>query len=158
MVEKVYVTRNQTAAFTCPKCQISKTADVSKFLKLEKAANISVKCPCGHTFTSFLERRKHYRKETNLGGSFTRLVSGKPAGSGKMIVRDLSFTGMKLEVYDKLNFSEDDVLEVEFQLDDAKKTLIKRKVAIRNITNAYLGTEFLQTDIEDKTLGFYLMP
>ena len=66
------------------------------------------------TDKSILERRKHYRKELKLTGSFVRLVSGKPAGRGDMIVRDLSLTGMKLEVYENLNFSEGDELQVEF--------------------------------------------
>ena len=158
MVEKVYITRKQTAAFTCPKCQISKTVNASKFVKLDKIVKINIKCPCGHTFTSFIERRKHYRKETNLTGSFVRFVAGKIAGRGNMIVRDLSLTGMKLEVLGIHNFSEADVLEVEFQLDDVKKTLIKRKVVIRNIKNSYIGTTFFQAETEDKTLGFYLMP
>lgn len=158
MVEKIYITRKQTAAFTCPICQISKTVDASKFVKLDKMVKIKVKCPCGHTFTSFLERRKHYRKETNLTGSFVRFVAGKPAGRGNMIARDVSFTGMKLEVLGNYNFSEGDVLEVEFQLDDVKKTRIKRRAFIRNIKNSHIGTTFFQTEMEDKTLGFYLMP
>jgi len=49
-------------------------------------------------------------------------------------------------------------LEIEFRLDDVKKTLIKKKAVIRNIENSYIGTSFLHTEREDKTLGFYLMP
>ena len=158
MTEKIYITPNQTAAFTCPKCRNSKTADVSKFVKLEKKVKIKVKCPCGHAFSSFLERRKHYRKEINLIGSFVRFVSGKPASRGNMAVRNLSLTGLKLEVFGNHNLSAGDVLEVEFRLDDVKKTPIKKKVVIRNIKNAYIGTAFLETKIEDTTLGFYLMP
>jgi hypothetical protein len=139
-------------------CQISKTIDVSKFIKLDKLAKFNARCRCGHTFTSLLERRKHYRKETNLTGSYVRLVSGKPSGRGPMTVRDLSLTGMKLEVHSPHNFSEGDVLEIEFRLDDAKKTLIKSKVVVRNVRNHYLGTEFFQSEKKDKALGFYLMP
>jgi hypothetical protein len=127
MVKKNYITRKQTAVFTCPMCQISKTTDVSKFIKLDKMAKFKVRCRCGHTFTSFLERRKHYRKETNLTGSFVRLVSGKPLGRGHMTVRDLSLTGMKLEVHCPHNFSEGDILVIQFRLDDVKKTLTKMK-------------------------------
>ena len=158
MTEKVYITSKQTATFTCPMCQISKTVDVSKFVKLENNLKINIKCPRGHAFSSLLEKRKHYRKEINLTGSFVRFVSGKPASRGNMIVRDLSLTGMKLEVFGIFNFLEGDVLEIEFRLDDVKKTLIKKKAVIRNIENSYIGTSFLHTEREDKTLGFYLMP
>ena len=158
MTEKVYITAEQTATITCPKCRISKTVDVSKFIKLDKMLKINGRCPCGHVFKSFIDRRKHYRKELKLTGSFVRLVSGKPAGMGNMIVRDLSLTGMKLEVYENLDFSEGDELQVEFRLDDVKNTLIKKRVVIRNIKNSYIGAAFVQSGIEDTTLGFYLMP
>ena len=158
MTEKVYITPKQTATITCPKCLISKTVDVSKLVTLDKISKINGRCPCGHVFESFLERRKYYRKELKLPGSFVRYVSGKPAGRGDMIVRDLSLIGMKLEVYENLGFSEGDVLQVEFSLDDVNNTLIKKKAVIRNIKNSYIGAEFFQTEIKDRTLGFYLMP
>ena len=158
MQKKVFITPNQTAVFTCPMCENSKTADVSKFVKLEKKVKIKVKCACDHTFSSLLERRKHYRKEINLIGSFVLFVSGKPASRGNITVRDLSLTGLKFEVFGNHNLSVGDVLEIEFQLDDVKKTPIKKKVVVRNIKNAYIGTMFLETKIEDTTLGFYLMP
>ena len=93
-----------------------------------------------------------------MPGSFVRFVSGKPAGRGEMIVRNLSLTGMKLEVYENLDFSEGDELQVEFRLDDVKNTLIKKKVVIQKIKNSYIGAAFVQTGIEDTALGFYLMP
>jgi len=158
MVERVYITQEQTTTFTLPICQFSKTVDVSKFMKSVKKVKINVKCPCGHAFKSLLERRKQYRKEINLTGSFVHFVANKPAGDRNMRVRDLSLTGEKLEVYENFHFSEGVILEIEFRLDDLKKTPIKRKVVIRNIQNSYLGAEFIQTGYEDKALGFYLMP
>ena len=158
MSQKVYITPKQTAVFTCPICRNSKTADVSKIVNFEKTLKIKVNCTCGHSFTSLLERRKYYRKEINLTGSFVRFVSGKAASRGNMVLKDLSLTGMKLEVFGNHNFSEGDILEVEFRLDDVKKTRIKKKVVIRNINNSCIGTSILKTEIEDKTLGFYLMP
>ena len=158
MTEKIYITPKKTATITCPKCRISKTVDVSKLVSLEKVLKVNGRCPCGHVFKSFIERRMHYRKELKLAGSFVRLVSGKSSGREDMIVRDLSLTGMKFEVYENLNFSEGDVLQVEFRLDDVKNTLIKKQVVIRNIKNSCIGAAFVQTGIEDNTLGFYLMP
>ena len=158
MIEKVYITKNQKANFACPVCQISKTVDVSKYIKSDKKVKINAKCPCGHTFTSFLERRKHYRKETNLPGSFVRYVAGKPAGRANAVVRDLSSTGMGLEVNENSKLSEGDVLEIQFRLDDPKSTLITTKVVIKTIENLYIGAEFLRNEIKKNRLGFYLMP
>ena len=104
-----------------------------------------------------MERRKHYRKEINLMGTFVRYVDDKPTGGGNIVVKNLSLTGLKFEVFGNHNLSAGDVLEIEFRLDDIKKTPIKKKVAIRNVKNSYIGTEFLDNK-EDTDLGFYLMP
>ena len=109
---------------------------------------INSRCPCGHVFKSFLERRKHYRKELKLAGSFVRFVSGKPAGNGNMIVRNLSLTGMNLEIYENLDLSEGDELQVEFRLDDVKNTLIKKKVVIRNIKKGYIGARLFKPGLK----------
>jgi c-di-GMP-binding flagellar brake protein YcgR len=137
-------------------CQNSKTVNASKFVKLEKKLKIKVKCSCGHSFTSFLERRKHYRKEINLNGTFVRFVSGKAVSRGNMVVMDLSLTGMKLKVFGNQKFLKSDILKVEFRLNDVKKTRIKKKVIIRNNNNSCIGTLFLKNEIEDTSLGFYL--
>ena len=101
MLEKAYISANQTATFICPKCKNTKTADVSKFVKLDKKLKIKVKCLCGHAFSSLLERRKHYRKKINLIGSFVRFVSGKPAGRGNMALAIIIYQPV---MYWKLNF------------------------------------------------------
>ena len=75
-----------------------------------------------------------------------------------MTVKDISLNGVGIEIYENLDLSVGDVLDIEFRLDDSSKTLIKREVTIRNINNSYIGTEFLKTQIENKALGFYLMP
>ncbi len=158
MPEKVFIAPNQTATFTCPMCQKSKVSDVSKFIKLEKKLIIKAKCKCGHSFSSLLERRKHYRKEIDLMGTFVRYTASKPAGRGNMVVKDLSLTGLKFEVFGNHNLSVGDMLEVEFRLNDVKKTPIKKKVVIRTVKNASIGTSFAENKVEDTALGFYLMP
>ena len=158
MVEKVYITENQTGTFICPQCQKSKTVGVSKLIKSKKNLNINVRCPCGHTFTSFLERRKHFRKETNLVGTFIRIVAGEQTDRGRMTVRNLSLSGVGIKFQLSYNFEIGDLLEIDFKLDNPNETRLKRKVVIRNIKDSYVGTEFYQPEAEDKILGFYLRP
>ena len=74
MVEKVYVTSKHMATFICPECQKSKTVDVSEYAITDKIVRVNVKCPCGHAYTSILEKRKKYRKTTNLPGAFFQIV------------------------------------------------------------------------------------
>jgi hypothetical protein len=156
MVEKVYITSKEMATFVCPQCQKSKTVNVSQYANLDKIVRVKVTCPCGHAYTSILEKRKKYRKETNLPGSYFRIVDGKKIGNGLMLVRDLSNTGMKLQINGEHDCAVGDVLQVEFRLDDTHRTLVTKKVIIRNISKPYLGTELAPTEAMDKALGFYL--
>ena len=96
MVERVFITSQKTANFICPKCQRAKIADVSKYVNLDRRIKVNVKCPCGHSFRTLLEKRKQYRKETDIPGSFIHLIDGKAVSRGLITVCDLSVTGMKL--------------------------------------------------------------
>ena len=156
MFEKVYITSMQMATFVCPKCEKSKTVDVAQYADLDKMVKVKVKCPCGYSYTSILEKRKKYRKETTLHGSYIRIVDGKEAASGLMTIKDLSMTGMKLHINGDHGCGVGDVLKVEFHLDDAQRSLIRKKVVIRNIFRSEIGTELAPTEAVDKALGFYL--
>ena len=156
MTEKVYIASTKMATFVCPKCQKSKTVNVSKYAALDKNVKVSVRCPCGYAYTSILEKRKKFRKETNLPGSYRRLINGKLMDSRLLIVKDLSSIGMKLQI-DAANDCEiGDVIQVEFHTDDAQRAFIKKKVIIRSINGPIIGTEFAPTEGIDKALGFYL--
>jgi len=156
MTEKVYITSKQMATFICPKCQKSKTVNVSQYATLDKIVKVKVTCPCGYGYTSILEKRKKYRKETNLAGSYVLMVDGRQAGGGLMTVKDLSTSGLKIKINEAHNCTIGDVLLVEFYLDDSHRTLIKKKVLVRNIVGPSVGTEFAPTEAIDKALGFYL--
>jgi len=156
MTEKVYITSQQMATFVCPKCSRSKTVNVSKYTDLDKLIKVNVKCPCGHAYTSLLEKRKQYRKSTNLPGTYIHFVDGQPINRGVMTVQDISATGLKVRLNVALNGTIGDHLDVEFNLDDHNRALIKKHVIIRNIYGPYLGVEFGPAEALDKALGFYL--
>ena len=157
MAERIFITSQNTAKFVCPKCQRVKIADVSKYLNLDKKIKIRVNCPCGNKFAVLLERRKQYRKETNISGSFIHIADGKVTGRGLMTICDLSLTGMQLKVDYEYLFSVGDVLEVRFLLDNPPRKAMHKKVIVKNINMPFIGTEFPITEREDKTLGFYLL-
>lgn len=156
MTEKVYITNQQMATFVCPECSRSKTVNVSEYTNLDKLIKVNVKCPCGHAYTAILEKRKQYRKKTNLPGTFIHFVEGRPVNRGVMNVEDISATGLKLRLNSTLNCTVGDYLDVEFNLDDRNRALIKKHVIIRNITGSNLGVEFGPAEALDKALGFYL--
>ena len=74
---RTFVSSRSIAPFKCPQCNKAKTMDVSYYLDLEKVIKVNAKCPCGNQFKSMLEKRKQYRKETNLPGSFVHFGNGK---------------------------------------------------------------------------------
>jgi len=156
MTEKIYITSQQMATFVCPKCSRSKTVNVSKYANIDKLIKVNVKCPCGHAYTSILEKRKRYRKATSLPGSFIHFIDGRPVNRGVLTVEDISATGMKLKLNTPQGFTVGDQMEVEFNLDDKNRTLIKKRVIVRNMNGPYVGVEFGPAEALDKALGFYL--
>ena len=156
MTDKVYISSQQMATFVCPKCSRSKTVSVSKYAHLDKLIKVNVKCPCGHAYTSILEKRKQYRKETHLSGTYVHFLDGRPANRGLMTVKDISANGMKLKLNVELICDVGDLLDVEFHLDNRNRTLIKKRVIVKNISGPDIGVEFGPTEALDKALGFYL--
>ncbi|MCU0562187.1 MAG: PilZ domain-containing protein [Desulfobacterales bacterium] len=156
MVETVYVTTANEAVFRCPQCQRTKTVDASSFEHLTPPLRFKMRCPCGHQATAVVEQRRRFRKEVSLPGSFVHLVNGQPKGKGRMTVKDLSATGMKLAIAASGALSAGDMLKVEFHLDDAARSPIKKKLIVRNISGSEVGAEFAPTETLDKALGFYL--
>jgi hypothetical protein len=117
---------------------------------------VNVKCPCGHAYKAILEKRKQYRKETNLPGTYIHFIDGQPQNRGLLTIEDISTTGVKIKLNVKQNFAIGDQMKVEFHLDDAQRTLIKKTVIIRNQRDEFIGAEFAPFETVDKALGFYL--
>ena len=156
MSEKVYITSKQMATFSCPQCTRTKTVDVSQYATLDKMVKVNVKCPCGHAYKAILEKRKQYRKETSLPGTYVHFIDGQPQNRGLMTIEDISTSGVKIKLNVKQNFAIGDQIKVEFHLDDAQRTLIKKTVIIRNQREQFIGAEFAPFETVDKALGFYL--
>jgi hypothetical protein len=156
MAETVYITESNTAVFRCPQCQRAKTVDVSTFGEFKPPLRFKLTCPCGHVASAVLEKRKRYRKGAHLPGTYIHYVNGQPMGKGAMTVKDLSTTGVKLVLSASGTIAPGDLLKIEFRLDDAQRSLVQKKVVVRNVSEDSVGTEFAVTEALDKALGFYL--
>ena len=158
-LQKIFIAEQDTALFQCPKCKVSKEANVSKFKKMETSVTLKVKCPCGNTYPVTLERRKYYRKETKFPGKFSFSPLSGADQSGRMTVMDISKGGLKLKVATLPRFKKEDILEEEFKLDNKNNTLINKQVTVRNIKGDIINVEFCSFDTNDsgdKAIGFYL--
>jgi hypothetical protein len=159
-MQRVYITSDNTATFTCPRCKQTRTVNINQYAGLDKAVRIKVRCPCRHAYPVMLERRRQFRREVALPGTYMRLVNGRPMDRGSMVVKDLSRTGLKLHVADAQRLSPGDTLEVVFCLDDPQKSKIQKKVVIRKIEGSDVGVQFFASQAgnpSDKAIGFYLM-
>lgn len=157
MVERVHVSGSNKATFICPQCQRAKTVDVSQFVSTSRTVRVNSSCSCGHKWTSILEKRRQYRKQVNLPGTYEFIKDGKTIDRGGMKVTDISGGGVKMKLNVQRNFQVEDVIQIEFHLDDSKRTLIKKSVVVRNISGIYIGVAFRSADAYDPVLGFYLM-
>jgi c-di-GMP-binding flagellar brake protein YcgR len=106
-----------------------------------------------------LERRRYYRKKTNLPGAYVYSPAGGQQQKGSMTVTDISRAGVKFKVMVLPKFEIGATFYVEFHLDDKQQTLIKKEATAKMIADRLIGAEFCSidpSDPSDKALGFYL--
>jgi len=157
MIQKVFITSKNTATFVCPECGNTSIANVSKYASIDKKVTVNCKCICGHNFKVSLEKRRQYRKSTDLPGVYYYDMGRGDTDKGNMRVVDVSSNGLKLKLNVERHFNGGDRLRVEFHLDDKRRTYIKKEVIVRNVYKNLVGTSFSPTEGDDPALGFYLM-
>lgn len=152
MTVKVFINDRNMAMFACPACETTKTVDVSEYKDIDKAVKVKCKCKCGNAYTAILERRKFFRKETNLSGV---CIAGRDDRC-LMSVKDILRSGLGLKLNHKPDFKANDKKIVKFYLDDEPRSLIKKEVIVRIIRGFDVGVEFLSFEHYDR-LGLYLL-
>ena len=158
MDQTVFISANNTATFRCPVCGQAKTADVSRYAAMDKRVTVNCTCACGHHFRCRLEKRRQYRKGVNLPGRFILAGADGSEDTGLMNVVDISTTGLKLKMAVSRVLAVGTQLRVEFHLDDRKRTEMKKRVIVRNVSGLHVGVSFHPNEMDDPALGFYLMP
>jgi hypothetical protein len=153
-IQKIYVDAENNATLLCPHCGTSKTVNVENLKS--RGDPLKIRCTCKEAFAVTFEFRKAHRKETNLAGHFCKLPASEDWHS--MTVKNISSTGIGFETYNPHGLGKGDEVRVRFALDDAKRSTIERDVIVRVVKDRYIGCEFSDPSVYDKTLGFYLMP
>ncbi len=156
-MQKVFITSKSSATFVCPQCGNVTTADVSKYATIDKQVTVKCRCNCGHNFEVSLEKRRQYRKATDLPGIYYYRANRGDVNKGNMRVVDISAKGLKLKLNIERKFEVGESLRVEFHLDDKRRTFVDKEVIVRNVKKNLVGTSFAQTEGDDPNLGFYLM-
>ena len=145
---------------TCPHCGIQESVALGQFGKLGNA--VDVECPCRRRFTAVLEKRRAHRKSVHLEGFFTIAGEYGPndtKGSiwGRMIVKNLSKTGLRFFSKRVELLHPGDTLMVRFNLDNSNNALIHKQAQIVSINDQEVGCRFQGADQYDITLGFYFI-
>ncbi len=87
------------------------------------------------------ERRKSPRKFTNLNGSCIRLEDKQKRIP--VVVENLSVTGSRIRLQPGCELKRDELIRIEFKLDDAWGTFIRSKGEVRWALSDLAGIEFI---------------
>lgn len=157
MVQRVFISSKNTATFICPECSNAKTVDVTRYATTQQKVTVKCRCGCGNRFDVILEKRRQYRKSTDLPGTYIYQRADGDIDKGNMRVVDISSTGLKLKLSVARDFSIGDEVRVQFHLDDKRRTLLEKKVVVKNVQDTEVGVAFAPLENDDPRLGFYLM-
>jgi len=150
----VHVIGDKFVVINCPFCGISKKVVVDKYKNIKH--KITVRCKCGNRFNVQFNFRKKYRKSVAIAGEFMTL-SPRVSTKRVMTVSDLSANGLRFKMIDNVMVNKGDELIVKFNLDDAKRTFIRKKVVVQFANHNLIGCEFTELALYEKELGFYLL-
>ena len=150
---KAFVRQDDTVTIVCPSCQLPKNVSVGAFRT--KSHYLKVRCPCDNVFRVHLDFRQFYRKPTDLPGIYKTL---KPAGhgGGAIHIKNISQGGLGFTISGFNNIEIGHRLLVTFQLDDRKKTPLKKEVVVQSISDNFIGCRFASGQAYEKEIGFYL--
>lgn len=150
---KVHVRDNNTATLICPACGAVKHFAADRYR--HGRHTISVRCRCQQVFSLLLDFRRHYRKQTGLPGTYEILSEGG-VGGGIIHINDISRSGLGFTVSGLHRIEKDQQLQVEFQLNDKKKTVLKRRVLVKSVLHNNIGCQFQDNAEMERALGFFL--
>ena len=149
----VHIRDNNAATLVCPACGLVRQIAVAKFRN--DRHTLAIRCRCRHVYSVLLDFRRHFRKPTSLAGTY---VSRDPAGPGGGVIRilNISRSGVGFTVSGRHRILPGQELQIEFQLTDRNRTVIRKQAVVRTVQENTVGCEFLCAGELDKALGFFL--
>ncbi len=153
MKEIIKIDSLDTAKFACPECKKTKVMQLSEYKLKQDTTRVKCNCRCGHSFKVILEKKNNMAHKTELFGTF--VSSGTIRCSGKMIIKKLNSSGVMLKTNLEQRIIPGLKLMVEFVLDDAKQSIVKKEVIVKAKQGKYMSAHFV-TDEHYDNLGPYL--
>jgi hypothetical protein len=153
MEQKVIIDNLDTARLACPSCKRTKNLQLSEYKLIKRHTRVKYKCHCGPTYVAILEKQSSPQPETMLAGTF--VSKGNLVCSGRMIIKRLNNKGITLKTNIEQKIIPGLNLILEFVLDDAKQSIVKKQVRVLARNGRYLTAEFTSAEHYDN-LGPYL--
>lgn len=152
MMEKIFLDNQNRATFTCPKCSKSWTKDLSGFKDSNnKRIQLKCKCPCGHAFPVIQERRKGLRRTVTITGAYFHI---QREIRGLITIKNISKSGVGLELSTEQNINPGDKLQLKFNLDNSRRSFVDKEGIIKKIKDNFVGLQFVD-DNWDAELNDY---
>jgi c-di-GMP-binding flagellar brake protein YcgR len=114
---------------------------------------VKIKCRCNELYE--IEFREKYRKKVSLAAKYEILTR---LGEGEATIEDISMGGIALMVLSAPRFEINDVLRLDFSLDDERRTRVSLDVRVKYISGHKVGTQIHDWHYYQKEIGFYLLP
>ena len=110
--KKVYLHKNKEGHYNCGQC-----GKAQKLSTKDSESHIAkgVDCSCTSVTNVHLEQRQHFRKDVEFIGTFEKIYPDN-SEMGKIIVEDISHTGMKFKTITRHHLKKDDVIQIRFAL------------------------------------------
>lgn len=151
---KIYITDKNKAHAICPQCGAVTTIDGARYKHIDRPVKVGVECICGFSYRVFIDRRKYFRKETDLSGV---CASSDSLKSREINVKNLSRTGVGFTTGLPAGMALGDILKIRFVLNGKKRAIIDEDVVVRRIKKNYIGAGFCRFRDCHPDLGYYLM-
>gem|GEM_PF-549855 len=151
--KKVYVDASGIAVFVCQKCGAVKRERAQVYQ--DAKGPVTIECPCGNTYAVSVEFRKFYRKEAKLFGLYS--TASEPGKWEDMTVKNISMQGCGFETVKPNLLDPDQEISIEFHLDDANRSVIRKRAVVCSVYKKYVGCRYIELPgIIDTDYGFYL--
>jgi hypothetical protein len=152
-LNRVYLFSGSIGRITCGNCRDAMNVQLhpqAGILNPQVAA-----CPCGEVFHVGRQARQYARKLTHFEGTFALARDDNIIGD--MIVANISYDGVRLRVKSfGGNIYRDDVLLIQFSLDNQHQTVIREPIDVRYVQGDIIGAQFQNAHGMPKPLIVYL--
>jgi hypothetical protein len=150
---RIYLFSSSIGRVTCGNCRKAMNVQVHPQAGILNPQVTT--CPCGEVLHVGRQTRQYARKPTQLEGTFA--LERDDNVIGEMIVENVSYDGVRLRLkISTSNLYRDDVLLIQFSLDNKHRTIIREPIDVRYVQDDIIGAQFQNAHGMPKPLIEYL--